>query len=282
MGRTRTPILETEGEILLKATENRLALWLSFPLAAFVAIATSAGLFWPQVYCRETPIWATEGRGGDAATLFVIVPTLLVSTILARRGSVSARLVWMGTLMFILYDYVMYAMAVHFNVLFLVYCTALGLSFYALLLGFRSLTPSEFAKIYPPRAPLKTTAAVLFVVAFFFATQWLREIIPSLQSGHAPKSVTDAGLLTSPVHVLDLSIVLPAFVITGIMLLRRKSEAFVLAPVLITFAILMIVAVAGMMVMLAFTGLATDYAIAAILLCMAIGLAALLFRYLHV
>lgn len=282
MGSTRTTFPEAQAEIPVKVTENPLALWLSFPLAVFVAIATSAGLFWPQVYSQETPIWATEGRGGDAATLFVIVPTLLITTILGLRGSVSARLVWMGTVVFLVYDYVMYAMAVHFNAFFLVYCTALGFSFYALLLGSQFFQPSEIAKTLAPRAPVKTTATVLFLIAFLFALQWLREIIPALLSGHAPKSVTDAGLLTSPVHVLDLSIVLPAFVVSGIMLLRRKSEAFVLAPVLIVFAILMIVAVAGMVAMLAVKGLATDYGIAAILVGMAIGLAVLLFRYLRI
>jgi hypothetical protein len=279
---TRTTIPEARVEMPLNVGENRSALWLGFPIALFVAVATTAGLFWRSAYSRETLIWATEGRGGDAATLFVIVPTLLISTILALRGSISARLVSMGTVLFMLYDYAMYSMAVHFNALFLVYCAALGFSFYALVLGFRSLQPSEIAKIYAPRAPVKTTATVLFVLAVFFAVQWLREIIPALLAGHPPKSVTDAGLLTSPVHVLDLSIVLPAFFITGIMLLRRKSEAFVLAPALIAFAILMIVAVAGMMAMLTVNGLATDYATAAILVGVATGLSFLLFRYLRV
>lgn len=233
----------------------------------------------PGLFARNADL-ATEGRGGNAATLFIIVPALLISTILALRGSVSARLVWMGTLVFMLYDHVMYAVAVQFNALSLVYCTALGLSFYALVLGFRSQQSSKIAKIYAPRAAVKTTAAVLFVLAFFFAAQWLREVIPAPFSGPVPKSVTYAGLLTSPVHVLDLSIVLPALDITGIMLLRRKSKAFLLAPVLIAFAILMIVAVAGMMAVLAVKGLGPDYRIAAILLAMAAGLTVVLFHYL--
>jgi hypothetical protein len=258
------------------------AMWLSFPLAVLVAGAACAGLFWPPVYAQETPIWAAEGRGGDAVTLVAIVPILLVSATQALRRSISARLVWMGTLIFLLYNFAIYAMAVHFNALFLVYCGALGFSFYALLGSLPSLSPSEIASTYGPRAPVKTMAAVLFLIAVVFAALWLREIIPALLSGHAPKSVTDAGLLTSPVHVLDLSIVLPGFVITAIMLLRRKPVAFVLAPALIVFGILMIVAVAGMIGALIFKGLATDYVVAAVLVSMAAGLAVLLVRYLRV
>ena len=258
------------------------ALWLSFPLAALVAVAVWTGLFWPPVYARETPIWAAEGKGGDAVTLVVILPILLVSAMLALRGSVSARLVWMGTLIFLTYNFAIYAGAVHFNALFLVYCGALGFSFYAFLGSLLLLSPSEIAGIYGPRAPIKTMATVLLLIAFVFAAQWLSEIIPALLSGHAPKSVTDAGLLTSPVHVLDLSIVVPGFVITALMLLRRKPVAFILAPALMVFGILMLVAVAGMIGALIRKGLATDYAVAAILVGMAVGLAVLLARYLQV
>jgi hypothetical protein len=267
----------------MSTKETRLStLWLSFPLAVLVAVAAWAGLFWFPIYAQETAIWAAEGQGGDAATLVVVVPILLGSATLALRGSVSARLVWMGTLIFLLYNFAVYAMAVHFNALFLVYCGGLSFSFYAFLGSLSSLSPSEIASIYGPRAPVKTMAAVLFLLAVVFAAQWLREIIPALLSGHAPKSVTDAGLLTSPVHVLDLSIVLPGFVITAIALLRRKPVAFVLAPALIVFGILMIVAVAGMIGALIFKGLANDYVVAAVLAGMGAGLAVLLVRYLRV
>jgi hypothetical protein len=267
----------------MNTKETRLsALWLSFPLAVLVAVAAWAGLFWSPVYAQETPIWAAEGKGGDAVTLVFIVPILLVSTILALRKSIPAQLVWMGTLIFLLYNFAIYAMAVHFNSLFLVYCGAWGLSFYALLGSLPSLSPAEIAGTYGPRAPVKTMAAVLFLIAVVFVAQWLREIIPALLSGHVPKSITDAGLITQPVHVLDLSFVLPGLVITAILLLRRKPVAFILAPVLMFFVILMLVAVAGMIGALIFKGLATDYAVGAVLIGMAVGLAVLLMRYFRV
>jgi hypothetical protein len=243
----------------MKTKETGLAaLWLSYPLAALVAVAAGAGLFWPPAYAQETPVWAAEGTGGDAVNLVLIVPILLVSARLAQRGSVAARLVWMGTLIFLLYNFLVYAMAVHFNALFLVYCGVLGFSFYALVGSLPSLSPAEIASSYSPRAPVKTMAAAFFLIALVFAAQWLREIIPALLSGQAPKSVRDAGLLTSPVHVLDLSIVLPGFVITAIMLLRRKPVAFILAPALMVFAILMTLSVAGMIGALVLKGFATD------------------------
>ena len=90
--------------------------------------------------------------GGDAVNLVVIVPVLLIGAALAQRGSVSARLIWMGTLVFLLYNFVVYAMAVHFNALFLAYCGILGGSFYALVWSLASLPPSPMRASSPTRS----------------------------------------------------------------------------------------------------------------------------------
>jgi len=227
-----------------KAT-NLPALWVSLPLAVLVAITASAGLWWPPTYARESALWAAEGMGGDAVNLAVIVPVLLLAAGLTQRGSVAARLVWMGTLVFLQYNFAVYATAVHFNALFLAYCGILGGSFYALVGSLPSLSPSDVAGAYGPRAPVKTMAAVLGLIGLVFAALWLGEIIPALISGQTPKSITDTGLFTNPVHVLDLSFVLPALIVTAIQLLRRRAVAFVLAPVLMVFCVLMTVAIAA-------------------------------------
>jgi len=87
----------------MKTKESRsFTLWTSFPLAVLVAVTAYGGLFWPLTYAQEKPLWAAEGVGGDAVNVVVIVPVLLVSALLAHRGSVSAQLVWMGTLVFLL------------------------------------------------------------------------------------------------------------------------------------------------------------------------------------
>jgi hypothetical protein len=256
------------------------ALWVSLPLAALVAIAACAGLWWPPTYARESALWAAEGMGGDAVNLAVVVPVLLVSAGLAQRGSVSARLVWMGALVFLLYNFCVYAVAVHFNALFLVYCGILGGSFYALAGSFSSLPLADVAGAYGRRAPVKTMAAVLGLIGLVFAVLWLSEIIPALISGRTPKSITDAGLITNPIHVLDLSFLLPGLIVTAIQLLRRRAAAFVLAPVLMVFSILMTVAIAGMMVAMSIGDFAADYTMAAFFLASAAGCTALLVRYL--
>jgi hypothetical protein len=143
--------------------------------------------------------------GGDAVNLVVLVPVLLVSAGWAQRGWIPARLVWMGALIFLLYNFAIYTVAVHFNTLFLVYCGILGGSFYALAGSLSSLSPADVAGAYGGRAPVKSIAAVLGLIGLVFGALWLREIVPALISGQTPKSLVDTGLFTHPVHILDLS-----------------------------------------------------------------------------
>jgi hypothetical protein len=70
-------------------------------------------------------------------------------------------------------------------------------------------------------------------------------------------------------------------IVTAIQLLRRRAVAFVLAPVLMVFCILMTLAIAGMMVAMVLRGFAADYTMAAFFLTSAAGCTALLVRYLR-
>jgi hypothetical protein len=255
---------------------GRWALWLSFPLAVLLAVASLGGLFLPSTYANETRIYAAQGVGNDAGNLVIVVPVLLVSAMLALRGSVAARLVWMGTLVDLVYDFIYYSLAVHFNSMFLVYCGVLGLSFYALAGSLPSLPIPEIARRYGSRAPVKTTATVLLLMTLGTVFHWLSETIPALLAGHAPQSVRDSGLLTNPAAVLDLAFMAPALMIAAILLLRRKPLGFVLGPVLLTFLALGSAVLASMGTVMALRGLETGRALIAIALGIAAASAVLL------
>jgi hypothetical protein len=46
------------------------------------------------------------------------------------------------------------------------------------------------------------------------------------------------ALPTNPVHILDLGFFLPAAIVTGVLLIKRKPFAYTLAPAFIVFLIL--------------------------------------------
>ena len=79
-------------------SERRLwTLWLSFPLAVLLAAASLGGLLFSSVYSAERRLQAAQAAGNDAGNQVAVVPFLTITAILALRGSITARLVWMGT-----------------------------------------------------------------------------------------------------------------------------------------------------------------------------------------
>jgi hypothetical protein len=260
---------------------GRWALWLSFPLTVIFAVACLGGLFLPSTYAQETRMQAALGIGNDAGNLAIIVPVLVIGAILALRGSAPARLVWMGTLAYLVYDFLNYALAVHFNSMFLAYRSVLGLSFYAFAGSLLTLPISEIARLCCPRTPVKTTAVVLLLMALVTVFHWMSEIIPALLASRVPQAVRDSGLLTETVAALDLAFGAPAFMIAAILLLRRKPLGFVLGPVVLTFLALSSLVLVPMGIVMARHGFAAGHALCAIGLGIAAGSTVLLALFLR-
>lgn len=202
-----------------------------------------------SVYSRETKNFAAQGVGQDIANL-IAYPILLLLAWAAGRESVRAYLAWLGVLVFSVYSYAIYAFDVRFNALFLVYVAVLGLSIYALIGGLAAVDPVRVKAAFGSRAPVRSTCIVLVVVAAMFYIQWLSEDIPAILEGRTLQSVLDAGLPTSPVHVLDMAVLLPAVLVTGVLLSKRRAWGFVLAPVLLTALILLAVGIVTLMAVL--------------------------------
>ena len=73
-----------------------------------------------------------------------------------------------------------------------------------------------------------------------------------------PTSLGEGGFFTNPVQVLDLSLVLPALVVGGVTLLRRRPLGFWLAPVLLAFAALMSLTIGFMVLVMRSRGVPSE------------------------
>ncbi|CAN5546456.1 hypothetical protein BH24ACT22_BH24ACT22_08760 [soil metagenome] len=238
-------------------------LWLSVPIAVLVAIAAATGLFIDNLY-RDTPYFTAQAVGQDLITLVVALPVLVASAVLAGRGSGRAHLVWLGVLVYLVYSYVIYAIAVQFNPLFLVYVALLGCSLYALIGG---LVTTDFADIkarFSRGTPERVVSIFLAVLAVLFYLMWLSEAIPALLTGEVPQSVVDNGTPTNAVHVLDMAWILPATILTALWLWRGRAIGYTLAGVLLTFLSLLALAIMSMIVFMVLYGQAVSVGPAAI------------------
>jgi hypothetical protein len=170
--------------------------------------------------------------------------------LLAARGSLRAYLAWSGLLAYSAYTYAVYAFATHFGPLFLLHVAILGLSVYALIGSLTSVDAGRVKAAFRETTPVKQTAWVLNTLVLLFCGLWLSSDIPATIRNVPSQELRDAGVLTNPVHVLDLAVFIPALALTGVFLLRGRALGFVLAPVLLVAAIGISIAVVSLSIVL--------------------------------
>lgn len=210
-------------------------LWMSISAAVIAAagnIVALAGI--GDVYDRETAAFVNQAIAQDIINLTVVSPAIIVLALMARLGSLTAYLAWLGAMSFTVYNYVIYTLSVHAGALYLPWVTVLGLSLYALIGGMAKLdryaVKARFAA-----APRRPAGWFLIIVAVLFTGLWLKDIIPALLSGQIPGGARELGLPSSPVHVLDLAFYLPATFAAGIGLLRYRAFGYAIAPGVLVF-----------------------------------------------
>ena len=234
--------------------KNKLNIYLilSIPVAILVGISAWVGIFQNDFY-RDAQGMIDQATGQDPVNLLLAVPLLLISAYFSRKKSVSAWALWAGTLVYIVYTFMVFCFSVRFNPLFLVYVATLGLSSFTLLGGMLSMDLEHVRASFPNRRYWGIGVFMLVTAALFYYL-WLSEVIPALRSGGFPLSVEQNKLLTSPVHVLDLAFLLPSLVYAAVALWRRSPFGYLLTGVLLTFKLEMGVALVAMVWVMAHMG----------------------------
>lgn len=228
---------------------------LTILVAVLAAVAAIAGLSVPTLY-RDAPSVVPQALGQDAVTLFAVLPLLMIALAAARRGSLRGRLLWLGALGYMTYAYGTYALWANWNPLFLVYVAVFGCALYAVALG---LVDTDAAAV---RAALRTTQSARPMARFFVVTAilvsalWLAEEVTALVRGEVPPTLIQMETGTNVVHVFDLAVVMPAFVIAAVLLWRDRPWGYVLAGLLLVKAATIGAAVLAMMWFMAQAGFA--------------------------
>jgi hypothetical protein len=214
--------------------------WLLLSLvAATLAIVGSAiALIDQGLYDELTAAFLPQALAQDLVNLLVVSPAIVVLAVLALRGSAPAFVLWFGALLFTAYNYVIYAVAIPFGPLFLLWVAVLGMSLFSLLGGASVVDRSELLVAYRSPRAARVSGWALIVVGLLFAMLWLSEDIPAVLGGTTPPTLVDMGVITNPVHVLDLAFFLPAVFLVAALWLRGERRAGTIAPSFLVFLVL--------------------------------------------
>ncbi len=184
--------------------------------------AAAAGLVATGLYV-DAPNWAQQAQGTDLATLLLAVPVLVVGLWTASRGSSAGRLAVVAGLLYLVYNYAIFAFSVAMNPLTAVHIAIFGLALWSLLLAGRSAV--DGAEAVTERLNRRAAGGLLVGVAAMFGLLWLAQIATVATTGVLPPDLIKANISSNPVYALDLGFFLPLCAIAGIGLLRRNSAA---------------------------------------------------------
>jgi hypothetical protein len=217
------------GEALPAQRVLRVASGLSAVIAALMIAASAAGLFIDGLY-PDGP-WAREAfRGGDLTTLALAAPVLVVSLVLSIRGSLRAQAVWIGALAYVVYNFAYYVFGAEFNDFFLVHIALLTLSIWAIALAAPGLDVSAIAAAFGARPGARWIGAFLALVGAILGGLWVLLAIRFAVTGELMQNIPADGIHL--VFAIDLSLLVPALMVAGVLLWRRTQIGVVFGAVM--------------------------------------------------
>ena len=205
------------------------------------------------LYYYDTLSTAAQMQANDLITLVVGLPLLIIATWLAFHGSLRGRLLLAGTLGFFLYTYMSMSMLTAYNSLFLVYVALFGLSLYAFILSMLSFDLTDLPRHFSAGLPRGWIAGILFAMGGFLFLAWMGRIVPSLLQNTTPALENTTTLV---IQAMDLVLIMPLAILSGISLLRRTAWGYLLASVTVLKGLTMALAVSTMGINMAINGVA--------------------------
>jgi len=196
------------------------------------------------VYAYNARRVVAEGIGWDIVTLALAVPALLITAGFIARGSLRGRLLAVGLLVYLFYQYMMYAVYWDIGPLFPLYLLIYPASLAAIAWILTTVPIRELPSMLGPEFPRRGMALLSFIVAFALAGMWSTRIAEVLSGGIQGQLY---GQDTLDVQALDLGLIVPLALFTGIAVLRRHAVGYLLAIVLAVKAVTMAAAIAAML-----------------------------------
>lgn len=204
---------------------------LSYLVALFAVVASTGGLLLESLY-RDSAVIQAVWFVNDLITLLLAVPLLLVSIHFALKGSFRASLLWVGSLWYMLYNYVFYLYGAVFNAFFLLYVLLFVLSVFSLTLTLAQKIAPVLKQIDVEAVPVKAVSRFLFGFAAALGIPWVVLTLRFIVSGDMPP------FEMTIVFATDLSFLVSVLIFSGVLLHKKNPWGVVLSAMIMLKGVL--------------------------------------------
>lgn len=205
-------------------------------------------LYGKGIYRNDSISMAMQAKGQDIVTLFLGIPFLLYSLKLNRKKTLLSKFFLSGILAYFLYTYAIYSFAGSFNPLFILYCTIMGLSFYAFVGCVLTIDMSHIQNHFSSKLPVKYLGISNIIFALLIALNWISRLSPSESAKYLEHYTT------LPIQAIDLGIVLPTIIFSSIMFIKKRSWGYLLTPIMTFKIFTLLLAMIAMIIFMLMNG----------------------------
>ncbi|MBN1439430.1 MAG: hypothetical protein JW929_08480 [Anaerolineales bacterium] len=190
----------------------------SWAIVIGMAVMSAAGLLFPSaVYPSDE--FRKAFLPNDAANLIIGLPILLGSMAFAARGKLAGLLLWLGALLYIFYNYLIYFFSMPLDSAIPAYLLLVLLCGYALLRLRHGIDGEAVRNRLAGAVPERLAGGVLAVLGALYLFLAAGKIVASIVRGPL---LTDTELA---LNLTDLA-VSPLWILGGVMLWRRKAAGY--------------------------------------------------------
>lgn len=209
---------------------GRLAEGLAWSLAALVLAAAVAGLLVDDVYTGAAST-AAMLRAYDLVSVVLVVPSLTLATVRARRGSVTSRLTVAGLAAYVVYTYAFYLFGTGFNDLFLLHTAVFGTALWLLVLTLGEVDGADLAGRSGSQKRPRATAGILALLAVALGGMWVYHAADNAVTNEIPagSQLVETSLVVHLGMALDLALLVPLYAAAAVLVWRRHAWGYVLA-----------------------------------------------------
>jgi hypothetical protein len=188
-------------------------------------IAALSGVFRPGLYSKVISGDIMPGVFGQDLMSIAASLAILFLLIRIKEQDSTKHILILSIIGYLFYAYGIYVIERVYTVLYFVYLAIFGLSFWSLVYGAASIRQDIRQKASLSRLMRNLSAGFSLLVALIFDALWISALLPLLQAGEKIEFLYS-------VYILDLCFIMPAFILTAILVIKGKGLGLLLLPVM--------------------------------------------------
>ncbi|MCK4490811.1 MAG: hypothetical protein KAU23_11145 [Anaerolineales bacterium] len=224
---------------MIKNLKVHKALWLL--IACLSLVAACIGVFNQDIYSKVVSSdWLPGTIAQDAITIIVGLVLLFLS-LKTNESDIRKQIIATSLLVYLFYGYSLYVIEQLYTSLYILYMAIVALSFWSIVYSLVNIKQDVLRHIKASKLVRYLSAGCLIFISLLFYSLWTSQLLTLMRTG-------DKIEFTYSIYIIDMVFVLPALIMSAILLIKKNALGLIFAPILFikAFTLLFSVGLGGL------------------------------------